>query len=210
MAIDSSQNKVYVANFSSSTVTIIDAKSTSTVAVGEHPVAIAVNRNTHTAYTVNREANSVSVITSGIVTGTVATGSVPVRLAINDLTDQIYVVNISGGGVTVIDGKTNSTISVTAGAQPSSVAIDELRNKVYVQNGNGPSLTVIDGKTNTSTTLGNISSGADIVAVDVLTNHVYISTAYPTGSTVAVFSGANGTFPANLLDEMMGPVNGLN
>jgi YVTN family beta-propeller protein len=152
----------------------------------------------------------VSVITSGMVTGTVAAGSVPVRLAINDLTDHIYVVNISGGGVTVIDGKTNSTTSVTAGAQPSSVAIDELRNKIYVQNGNGPSLTVIDGKNNTSITLGNIGSGANIVAADVLTNRVYVTTAYPTGSTLAVFSGVNGTFPASLLDELMGPVTGLN
>jgi YVTN family beta-propeller protein len=166
-----------------------------------------VNRRTHNAYTVNRDANTISAINSaGIVTATVASDSVPVAISINDLTDQIYVANIGANDVTVIDGTTNSTTQLSVGMQPGKVVVDELRNLIYVENANGLCLSVINGKTNATTTVGAAGNGGHALAVDVLTNRVYVLIANTT-SSVAVLSGSTGTFPMGLLDELMGPVN---
>jgi DNA-binding beta-propeller fold protein YncE len=78
-----------------------------------------------------------------------------------------------------------------------------------VANGNGLCLTVIDGKTRASTTLGDVGNGSGDLAVDVLTNQVYVMTANPAGSAVSAFSGANGVFPQSFLNRLMEGVSGI-
>ena len=146
--------------------------------------------------------------TFGTVTATVATDLTPVAISINDLTDQIYVANLGANEVTVIDGKTNVPTSVSVGLQPGTVAVDELRNLIYVENGNGLCLTVINGKTNATTTVGGAGNGGNDLAVDVLTNRVYVAIAN-VSSNVAVLSGSTGIVPSRIVDELMGPVNAV-
>jgi len=117
-------------------------------------------------------------------------GNHPQALAVNAFTNRIYVLEESANQVTEIDGLTNAAVTIPPGTNRQAslngaLAINPIAN-----------------------TLGNIGAGANIVAVDVLPNRVYITTAYLTGSSVTVLSGASGTFAANLLDELMGPVNG--
>jgi YVTN family beta-propeller protein len=125
------------------------------------------------------------------------------------VTKKVYVVNLGSNSVTVIDGPTKATATVAAGAQPNTVAIDKIRNKIYIANGNGLCLTVIDGKTNSTVTFGDIENGSADVAVDVLTNQVFVMTANGAGSTVSIFSGVKGVFPAGLLDRLTGEVSGI-
>jgi DNA-binding beta-propeller fold protein YncE len=75
--------------------------------------------------------------------------------------------------------------------------------------GNGPALTVIDGKTNATTTFGNIGKGSNDLAVNALTNRVYVTTANPSASSVSVFSGVPGDFPRSLMDQLLGATNGV-
>ena len=64
-AVNEVTNRVYVVNYGSSDVTVIDGVSNrpiATVKVGLWPQQIAINTKTNTIYVVNTHANSVSVI----------------------------------------------------------------------------------------------------------------------------------------------------
>jgi YVTN family beta-propeller protein len=111
-AVNNVTNRVYVVNYASSNVTVIDGASNrviATVPVGLWPQQIAVNTRTNMAYVVNTHANSVSVIDgrTNTVAATVPADKGPWAVAVNTATDMIYVANRLSDKVTVIDGRTN-------------------------------------------------------------------------------------------------------
>ena len=80
MAVNPVTNKIYVANYGSANVTVIDGatNTTTTVAAGTTPCAVAVNPVTNKIYVANHGSDNVTVIdgaTNG--TATVAAGSIP-------------------------------------------------------------------------------------------------------------------------------------
>ena len=64
LAVNPVTNKIYVANFSTNNVTVIDGATNGTtpVAVGTNPQAVAVNPVTNKIYVANRDNGSVTVI----------------------------------------------------------------------------------------------------------------------------------------------------
>ena len=64
MAVNPVTNKIYVANVGSNNVTVIDGatNTTTTVAAGSDPIAVAVNPVTNKIYVANRSSNNVTVI----------------------------------------------------------------------------------------------------------------------------------------------------
>ena len=80
-------------------------------------------------------------------------------------------------------------MTLAAGITPGEVAVDQFRNLIYVGNGNVSCITTIYGKTNQSVTNGNIGNGCNDIAVDVLTNRVYVTKATQAASELAVFRG---------------------
>jgi uncharacterized protein len=114
VAVDPVAKRVYVANYGSDSVTVIDAASDAasqkviaTVQVGEHPQAVAVDSGTHRAYVANTGNSTVSVIdgTLNRVIATVKTGKAPYAIAVDREMHRAYVATMAGG-VTVIDGRT--------------------------------------------------------------------------------------------------------
>ena len=82
MAVNPVTNKIYVANYGSNNVTVIDGatNATSTVAAGDHPIAVAVNPVTNKIYVANYGSNNVTVIDGATnATTTVAAGNNPRR-----------------------------------------------------------------------------------------------------------------------------------
>ena len=58
IAVNENTNKIYVTNYSDSTVTVIDANDsnkTNTISVGFFPSSIAINMITNKVYVTNRE-----------------------------------------------------------------------------------------------------------------------------------------------------------
>jgi YVTN family beta-propeller protein len=108
-------NKIYVANFSSDNVTVIDgATNTATTvnASGNEPMALAVNPLTNKIYVVNAASSTVTVIdgaTNATTSIVVETAGNPQAVAVNPVTNQIYVANFNSKDITVIDGVTNAT-----------------------------------------------------------------------------------------------------
>jgi YVTN family beta-propeller protein len=201
VAVNSVTNKTYVANYSDSTVTVIDGASnnTTTVNVGLYPAAIAVNAVTNRIYVANRCGNDSSCNSAGTVsvidgtsntTASVNVGYAPVAVAVNSATNQIYVVNECGndptcsspGTVTVVDGSSNKTTTVMVGTFPYDVEINPVTNQIYVVNDCGDdnscnsvgTVTVIDGVNNKTTTV-NVGFYPYFAAVNSVTNKIYVA-----------------------------------
>ncbi len=189
---------------STGTVTVIDGatNNTATVTVGWYAGFIAVNPVTNKIYVTNncgKDPNCASAGTLTVIDGatnttfTIDVQGNPFDVEVNPVTNQVYVVNNCGddpncastGTVTVIDGATNTiTATLNVGAGPYFAAVNPVTNKIYVANSscslkqlpcsNPGSVTVIDGATNATTTLSLVDFAPFGIAVDAVTNKIYV------------------------------------
>lgn len=147
MAVNAVTNRIYLPDYESDNVTVIDGatNATSTVSAGIDPIAVAGNPVSNKIYVVNVNSNNVTVI-DGATNGTtaVSAGTSPKAVAVNPVSNKIYVANNWSNNVTVIDGATNSTTTVSAGSGPFAVAVNPATNKIYVANKIDDTVTVID------------------------------------------------------------------
>jgi YVTN family beta-propeller protein len=158
--VNTTTNKIYVANSGSNDVSVIDGASNSVVATitdpnAVAPVAVAVNSTTNTIYVANSQSNNLTVIDGATdsVTATITVGTSPSGVDVDTQTNFIYVANAGNsqtgdpGSITVIDGKTNATttLSDSKAKNPVAVAANPVTNKIYVANSGSNNVTVIDG-----------------------------------------------------------------
>jgi YVTN family beta-propeller protein len=202
VAVNPVTNKIYVANYYSDNVTVIDGATngTITVSAGDGPNAVVVNPVTNKIYTVNATSNNITVIDGATNnTTTVSAGDGPYAVAVNPVTNKIYVANYGSSNVTVIDGATNGTTTVSAGDGPCAVALNPVTNKIYVANWNSNNVTVIDGATNDTTT---VSAGTNplAVAVNPVTNKIYVAN-YGSSNVTVVDGATNGTITVSAGDS---------
>jgi YVTN family beta-propeller protein len=153
------------------------AQTVTTIAAGSGAGYIAINPVTNRIYIANEFDNTVTVINGSTnATTTVPVGTLPIAAAVNSVTNKIYVVNQTDETVTVIDGTSNTTTTVPSGPQPEDIAVNTVTNKIYVADFMG-TLTVIDGATNQTT---NVPAGVGTtlsVAVDPVTNTIWVNDA---------------------------------
>ncbi|MDP9161493.1 MAG: hypothetical protein M3O09_14835 [Acidobacteriota bacterium] len=234
VAVNRVTNKIYVANYLSANVTIIDgtANTTTTVQAGFHPVALAVNEATNKIYVANQGnllgnggRGSVTVIdgaTSLTTTVVDPNANGPHAVAVNPVTNKIYVTNLWSSNVTLIDGATHSTSTVTDpnanGLTAWAVAVNAVTNKIYVANsqidrsGNNPgNVTVIDGATNSTTTVTDPNAISPVsVAVNSATNKIYVANMgnYPgtNHGNVTVIDGATNSATTLTDSNALAPV----
>ncbi len=160
VAVNTTTNKLYVANTGSNDISVIDGASNSVVATitdpnAVLPVAVAVNPTTNTIYVANSQSNNVTVIDSATdsVTATIPVGTAPSGVDVDSQTNFIYVANAGNaqsgnpGNIIVINGKTNAmqTLTDSNAKNPVAVAVNPTTNKIYVANSGSNNVTVIDG-----------------------------------------------------------------
>ncbi len=191
VAMNPVTNKIYIANYSSNNVTVIDGatNSTTTVSAGTNPSAVAVDTVSNKIYVANNGSANVTVIDGATnATTVVSAGTNPSAVAVNPLTNKIYVANNGSANVTVINGATNATATVSAGTDPSAVAVNPVSNEIYVANKGSSNVTVINGTTNATTTV-SVGNNPFALAVNPVTNRVYV--ANKGSNNVTVINGAN-------------------
>ena len=126
-----------------------------TIGVGNHPDAVAVNPYTHNAYVANRTDGTVSVIDetsgspTGTVTATIPVGNSPDAVAVDPFAPfpsdgNVYVASV--GAVSVINESGDAlahtgtvTATIPVGSDPVALAVDPATHDVYVANGNNAS-----------------------------------------------------------------------
>jgi YVTN family beta-propeller protein len=180
VAVNPVTNRVYVANYNSATVSVIDGASNTVIAapaVGSNPNAVAVNPVTNRVYVANYNSATVSVIdgASNTVIATPALGFNPYAVAVNPVTNKVYVANYFGSTMTVIDGATNGTTSVAVGSEARAIAVNPVTNKVYVAIKGTATVSVIDGASNAVIATPAVGSYSWAVAVNPVTNKVYVA-----------------------------------
>jgi YVTN family beta-propeller protein len=127
VAVDTATGTMYVANYESDTVSVIDEATgavTTTITVGTYPMAVAADPVTGTVYVANAVDNTVSVINAATntVTGApIPVGSYPDGVAADPVSGTVYVTNFYGYTVSVISPQAAQAITFTSTPPASPV-----------------------------------------------------------------------------------------
>jgi YVTN family beta-propeller protein len=202
VAANPATNRIYVANYNDGTVSVVNGLTNTVLAtatVGTHPHDIQVNPLTNFIYVANQGggAAGISVIngaTNAVTQLGTPSGATPWAIAVDTSTNEIYVLNNqSTGSVTVVLGATsttaaklattlpsgttitNGTISLGASTTPNAILVNPITHRVYIASGGGNGLIFIDGPSGTVTTGPAGINGMAYLAVNSVTNLVYLT-----------------------------------
>ena len=188
IAVSPNANRVYVNNYGSNDVSVIDGQTdtvTATIPVGARPYwGVGISRSTGYVYVVNNGSNSVSVIdpdTSSVInTITSGVGSTPEGLAFNTRKNLLYVPH-SANQVSVISDQTaGGSVVGTIWTNPYNhlMVVNEKTQRGYVSlSGSPASVAVLDMDNHTTLThipFNGFISGFGI-ALNETTDRVYVT-----------------------------------
>jgi len=192
------------------------------VAAGPDPIGLAVDEAGKTLYVVNfsgtvsvvdgRKCNATDASHCRVAAATLQVGLDPQFLAVDQKTHTIYVANSGSNTVSVIDGRkcaqgwsrhcarVRGTVHVGPG--PFTVAVNDATHTVYVTDFGGDTISMIDarkcnaadvsgcGRKPVSVNVGEIPGG---IAVDTLTNTIYVSGEFSNDVSVIDGRACNGS-----------------
>jgi YVTN family beta-propeller protein len=152
---DSNNGNMYVANFYSNTVSVIDGNTNNVIATipfasNTSPIDIAFDSSNGNLYVTNYSTGTVSVINGNTnrVISTIFVGGNPTAIAVNYANGDVYVAD-GINAVRVINPITNRLVhTVSVGYGPSGIAFDSDNGNMYVANFYSNTVSVIDGNTN--------------------------------------------------------------
>ena len=186
IAYDPSTNEIWVANYDSGNVSVIDPTSETVVAsipVGACPDAIALNPVSGVVYVANRCSENLTMIyaANGTVAGSVPVANLePVALAYDSASRNLYLAGFSGGTagglVMVMNGTTGAVVAeIPDGSDPSTLVYDSQTGNVYVADWVLSNVTVIDGSTNEIVSTIPVGPSPDGLALDPITHEIYVA-----------------------------------
>jgi YVTN family beta-propeller protein len=159
VAVNTTTNRIFVANGSTSSVSVVDGTSRTVAAtvilgIGVNPSHVAVNESTGRVYVASQVA--AGAVIDGSTNEVIALLSMPAgggSVGVNPLVNRAYFA--FGGnrpGVAAVDGATNvlTVLPVTFPYQPGKIAVDPVTDRIYVPSAvpNVPgTVTVISGST---------------------------------------------------------------
>lgn len=169
------------------------------VIVGGRVMSVAADPTTGIVYIANSAVpgNRIAAINTATnkVIATVSVPMFPRDVAVDSATDTVYAVGDSPAKVAVIDGATDTvttTISMPSNAFPVAAAVSPSMHTLYVADDTNDSVDVFSTTSDKLTaTIPLIDPSGSAIAVDTMTNQIYVSDA--NGSLVAVIDGATNT-----------------
>jgi YVTN family beta-propeller protein len=197
IAVNPATNRIYVANESSNSVTVIDGAThaTQTVAVGQRPQHIAVNPASNRVYVSNGGDSTQSVIDGA----TLAVLRLPTGgngpFAINAQTNKVYMVRLGNNDeVTAIDGATHTWHSYGIDSYtPMWASMNPATNKLFVVGYTTGDVRIVDVANDSDfppTKSIGVWSGPTRVAVNPVTNKAYVIGDNPRGPISVVDANA--------------------
>ncbi|WP_175532316.1 YncE family protein [Paenibacillus sp. yr247] len=188
LAVNPRINRIYTTNFREATVSVISGKTNSmltAVPVGQRPFGINIHQGSNRVYVANL-SGTISVIdgSSNRIIQTLRVGGSPAFVSINERMNRVYVTNVSTNSVHVIDGKTLKILStIKVGRNPIiKPAINSVTNRIFVANNLSRFASLILGRTLGKSIPLQLGSRQSEVAVNPLTNRIYITSAQQAGS----------------------------
>lgn len=190
IAVDSARQRVYVANYSSDSVAVIDSNTNTVLQtiggiIGANGISLDPGRNV--IWVTNHSTDQVTPIqanadaTDFTVLPPVAVGDSPWGVAYDPVHDYVYVVNSLSFSVTVIEAESHAVIATITGSfqLPFHVAANPVTGKVYVVNFGGPSVVVLNGTAVSKVVPLYDSKEPYGLAIDETRNLVYVATVEP-------------------------------
>ena len=197
VAVNDGDDTVYVTNFFSDTVTVINGRTGTlddTIPVGNNPNGVAVDQGDDTVYVANSGSDNMSVINPRTRAEVVKipVQSRPTEVAVDQGDDTVYVTNDDSDTVSVINGRTGTvTGTITVGNGPRALAVNQGDDTVYVASNTNSTVSVINGRTGTVTGTIPVGVAPNGVAVNQNDDTVYVVNGG--ASTVSVINGRTGT-----------------
>jgi YVTN family beta-propeller protein len=183
VAVDPERQRVYVANFESDTVSVINTQSQSLmVHLGgvPSPNGLAYDPVNDIIWVSSYELDRLTPIRANNLElpPHLMVGEGPWGVAYDPVHEYVYVANSLGDSVSVVDPGVHSVIATLTGPfdKPHHLAANPLNGKVYVANSGNNSVTVING-TSISSVVHLWDSGRPYgIAVDETRDLVYLAT----------------------------------
>jgi YVTN family beta-propeller protein len=179
LAWDPPDQELFVANFGSDNVTVVDltnGRVVTTIAVGHEPAGICYDGARSRVVVANFGSDTVSVISTVTdrVTSTVPVGADPVALTANPLDGRVYVANAGSGNVTLVNDSSGTTAgSITVGAGPAAVVFDPLDGAMVVACSGSGQLVALRGGAPAYTVM--VGPGLDGAAVDPYSGDLWVT-----------------------------------
>jgi uncharacterized repeat protein (TIGR01451 family) len=190
VAVDSTRNRVYVANYGSSSVSVINSSSNTvlqTISGITSANGIVHDWTNNIIWVTNYSSDQVTPIQADAsATNFTVLEPIPVRggpwgVAYDQVHNYVYVVNNLGNSVTVINAGTRNVVAVLSGSfsQPYHVAANPVTGKVYVTNFGNHTVTVLNGAAVSSVVNLNVEDPSTQpygIAVDETREVIYVAT----------------------------------
>jgi YVTN family beta-propeller protein len=203
IATDPSLAKVFVTNFDSGTVSVIDMNAltvSATIPVGSSPRRVIADAATHRVYLVNDTApGTVTVINAATnaIVATIPVGNNPRGIDSNFFIGEVYVNNNGSNSVSVINATTNVVVAtIPVGTAPGTPTSNSILDKLYVPSFTDNTVSVIDEHTHVVTKIIPVGKGPILAAVDAQHGKVYVNNA--TDKTVSVINSTSDTVTATI------------
>ncbi len=207
LAVNPATNTIYVSNYNSKTVSVIDGATnavSASVTVGSNPKALAVNPITNNIYVALEGSTTKGYVINGAnnATSTYTAGKDARSMVVDPVTDLMYLADTGGTQVTVIDSADASFTGAfvelapggVGGSTPISLAMNPVTNTIYVADSGSNQVSIISGVTGVNTySVSNVTVGLSpsAVAINPVTNMVYVTD--QTANTVSVINGSTGS-----------------
>ena len=180
LAFNSVNNMVYVANFNSNTLSVINTENNSvsdTINVGANPVGLGVNPMSGDIYVSNATNNTITVIGSdnAVVNTVTYGGQYPTSIIYHPINDCMYAIARDSNQVHQINAATYQLITtLNVGPSPYNCFFNPADGMFYVQSSTTGDILLIDQNNAITSTLqtGIQSIGA---AINPQNNLLYIS-----------------------------------
>jgi YVTN family beta-propeller protein len=144
------ENKLYVANIGSGSVTVIDRTTdiVKSIRTGAGAEGIDISPDGREVWASNRGANSLSIISTAsdsVVATFESGGEMPIRLKFTPDGKQVWVSNARSNGITVFDAATRQLLdTIAVGAVPVGILMTPGGQRAFVANTNANQVSVID------------------------------------------------------------------
>ena len=221
IAVNPATNKAYLTDYGSN-IGIVDGNAGNAYSAIHGSGAtylfstssVAVDSTSNLAYVLDNYVGKIAVVSGGtlqtpFIAGLPTQGSL---LTFNPVSNKLYT-NGSSTALTVIDGATHAVSSI-AGIDTTAVTVNPVTNRVYATNfpavwsswAQTATIAVIDGSSQAvlaNVPVGQASSGAEAIAIDTVSNEVYVSNGDDGGvsNSVSVIDGATNTVSATVATD---------
>ncbi|MCX6638916.1 MAG: beta-propeller fold lactonase family protein [bacterium] len=183
MAILPTKNRLFVANSSDNSISVIDVQTLQVVSTinldfGDEPEALCISRDERWLCVANRGSNSASVIDIRSLTmaGKIGVGIAPVDIAADPNSDQIYVVNNLSNDVSIFQpDNLGEVFTVFVGSSPTCIDFDRKQKAAYVAVSRSGKIVRIDTVQKLVTTNYNTAQSIQSMFFDEFSGDLYCS-----------------------------------